>query len=165
MTLSALAPRRGETLWDIGAGAGSVAIEWMLADVSLRAVAIEADAERAARIARNAAAFGVPGLRVVQGRAPEIFSAAIAREQPDAIFIGGGAGDAGVLDGAIAALRGGGRLVVNAVTLETEALLIARHAALGGTLTRIAIERAEPIGRMTTWRPALPVTQWVWVKS
>jgi precorrin-6Y C5,15-methyltransferase (decarboxylating) len=90
--------------------------------------------------------------------------AIIGRPQPDAIFIGGGAGDAGVLDGAIAALRGGGRLVVNAVTLETEALLIARHAARGGTLTRIAIERAEPIGQMTTWRPALPVTQWVWVK-
>jgi precorrin-6Y C5,15-methyltransferase (decarboxylating) len=163
LTLSALAPRRGETLWDIGAGAGSVAIEWMLADVSLRAVAIEANAERAARIARNAAALGVPGLQVVQGTAPEAL-AIIGRPQPDAIFIGGGAGDAGVLDGAIAALRGGGRLVVNAVTLETEALLIARHAARGGTLTRIAIERAEPIGQMTTWRPALPVTQWVWVK-
>jgi precorrin-6Y C5,15-methyltransferase (decarboxylating) len=163
LTLSALAPRRGETLWDIGAGAGSVAIEWMLADVSLRAVAIEANAERAARIARNAAALGVPGLRVVQGKVPEALGA-IVRERPDAIFIGGGARDAGVLDGAIAALRPGGRLVVNAVTLETEALLIARHAALGGTLTRIAIERAEPIGHMTTWRPALPVTQWVWVK-
>jgi precorrin-6Y C5,15-methyltransferase (decarboxylating) len=163
LTLSALAPRRGETLWDIGAGAGSVAIEWMLADVSLRAVAIEANAERAARIARNAAAFGVPGLRVVQGTAPEVL-AVRAYEQPDAIFVGGGASDAGVLDGASAALRGGGRLVVNAVTLETEALLVARHAERGGTLTRIAIERAEPIGRMTTWRPALPVTQWVWVK-
>ena len=191
LTLSALAPRRGETLWDIGAGAGSVAIEWMLADVSLRAVAIEADAARAARIARNAAAFGVPGLRVVCGMAPEALPAVIAREsgqsrtpdsgstgcpacaghderevfrQPDAIFIGGGARDAGVLDAAVAALRGGGRLVVNAVTLETEALLIAGHATRGGTLTRIAIERAEPIGQMTTWRPALPVTQWVWVK-
>ena len=86
------------------------------------------------------------------------------RRAPDAIFIGGGASDAGVLDTAIAALRSGGRLVVNAVTLDTEALLIAQHAARGGTLTRIAIERAEPIGRMTTWRPALPVTQWCWVK-
>jgi precorrin-6B C5,15-methyltransferase / cobalt-precorrin-6B C5,C15-methyltransferase len=83
---------------------------------------------------------------------------------PNAIFIGGGASDAGVLDAAIAALRPGGRLVVNAVTLETEALLIAQHARLGGTLTRIAIERAEPIGHMTAWRPALPVTQWRWVK-
>jgi precorrin-6Y C5,15-methyltransferase (decarboxylating) len=83
---------------------------------------------------------------------------------PDAIFVGGGCNDA-VLDAAISALRAGGRLVVNAVTLDTEALLIAQHAARGGTLTRIAIERAEPIGQMTTWRPALPVTQWCWVKS
>jgi precorrin-6Y C5,15-methyltransferase (decarboxylating) len=168
VTLSALAPRRGETLWDIGAGAGSVAIEWMLADVSLRAVAFERNAERAARIVRNAAAFGVPGLRVVQGQAPDILSPVMPRDdsgaKPDAIFIGGGCSDA-VLDAAIAALRAGGRLVVNAVTLETEALLIARHAGLGGTLTRIAIERAEPIGgTMTTWRPALPVTQWAWTK-
>jgi precorrin-6Y C5,15-methyltransferase (decarboxylating) len=86
------------------------------------------------------------------------------RGAPDAIFIGGGCNDA-VLDAAIAALRAGGRLVVNAVTLETEALLIAQHAGRGGTLTRIAIERAEPIGAMTTWRPALPVTQWCWTKS
>jgi len=184
VTLSALAPRRGETLWDIGAGAGSVAIEWMLADVSLRAVAFEAHADRAARIARNAAALGVPGLEVVHGTVPEALSLAPSpacgggdergeqaregakepkRRAPDAIFIGGGCNDA-VLDAAIAVLRGG-RLVVNAVTLETEALLIARHAGLGGTLTRIAIERAEPIGGMTTWRPALPVTQWCWVKS
>jgi precorrin-6B C5,15-methyltransferase / cobalt-precorrin-6B C5,C15-methyltransferase len=187
VTLSALAPQRGETLWDIGAGAGSVAIEWMLADPSLRAVAFEANAERAARIARNAATFGVPGLEVVHGAAPDILSAVIAREsgrsrqhqsgstgcpafaghggeKPDAIFIGGGCSDA-VIDAAIAALRAGGRLVANAVTLETEALLIARHARRGGTLTRIAIERAEPIGAMTTWRPALPVTQWCWIKS
>jgi precorrin-6Y C5,15-methyltransferase (decarboxylating) len=166
VTLSALAPRRGELLWDIGAGSGSIAIEWMLADVSMLAVAIEAGTERAARIARNAAAFGVPGLRVVHGKAPDILSAVIARgggEKPDAAFIGGGCSGL-VLDAAIGALRPSGRLVVNAVTLETEALLIARHAAQGGTLIRIAIERAEPIGGMTTWRPALPVTQWTWVK-
>jgi precorrin-6Y C5,15-methyltransferase (decarboxylating) len=191
VTLSALAPRCGELMWDIGAGAGSVAIEWMLADPSMRAVAIEASAERAARIARNAAAFGVPGLVVVQGKAPDILSSVIAREggrssargagrtgcpafaghdgrgdaaaRPDAIFVGGGC-SAAVLDAATTALRPGGRLVVNAVTLETEALLIARHAAHGGTLIRIAIERAEPIGGMTTWRPALPVTQWSWSK-
>jgi len=161
VTLSALAPRRGELLWDIGAGAGSVAIEWMLADISLRAVAIEARADRAARIARNAAAFGVPGLEVVRGEAP----AALPRERaPDAVFIGGGASNP-VLDAALAALRPGGRLVVNAVTLATEALLIARHARHGGTLIRIAIERAEPVGRLTAWRPALPVTQWRWAKA
>ena len=162
LTLSALAPRRGERLWDIGAGAGSVAIEWMLIDPTLRATALEARADRAARIARNAAALGVPGLEVVHGQAP----AALAQlAPPDAIFIGGGASEPGVLDHAIAVLRAGGRLVVNAVTLETEALLIAHHAALGGELVRIAIARAEPVGGKTGWRPAMPVTQWTFVKS
>jgi precorrin-6Y C5,15-methyltransferase (decarboxylating) len=164
VTLSSLAPQRGETLWDIGAGAGSVAIEWMLADVSLRAIAIEAQAARAARIARNAAGLGVPGLEIVHASAP---AALAGLRAPDAIFIGGGAGDQGVLDATVAALKPGGRLVVNAVTLATEALLVARHAALGGDLIRIAIARAEPVGaaqRMTVWRPALPVTQWCWVK-
>jgi len=161
VTLSALAPLRGELLWDIGAGSGSVAIEWMLADPSLRAIAIEARADRAARIRRNAAYFGVPGLEVIEGRAPEALA---GRAAPHSIFIGGGASEAGVLDEAIAALRPGGRLVVNAVTLETEAQLTARHAALGGMLTRIEISRAEQIGRKTGWRPAMPVTQWAWVK-
>jgi precorrin-6Y C5,15-methyltransferase (decarboxylating) len=161
LTLSALAPRCGERLWDIGAGAGSVAIEWMLADSSLRAIAIEADAERAARIARNAAALGVPGLEVVHATAPGAL-AGLAR--PDAIFIGGGASEAGVLDRCVEALPAGGRLVVNAVTLATEMLLIARHAELGGELTRIAIARAEPLGGETGWRPAMPVTQWTWTK-
>jgi precorrin-6B C5,15-methyltransferase / cobalt-precorrin-6B C5,C15-methyltransferase len=161
VTLSALAPRRGELLWDIGAGSGSVSIEWMLTDPTMRAVAIERRAERAARIARNAAAFGVPGLDVVEGVAPEALA---VLPVPDAVFVGGGASDAGVLDAAARALRSGGRLVVNAVTLETEALLIARHAALGGELTRIAISRAEPLGGMSALRPALPVTQWAWTK-
>ena len=161
VTLSALAPRRGELLWDIGAGSGSVSIEWMLTDPTMRAVAIERRAERAARIARNAAAFGVPGLDVVEGVAPEALA---VLPVPDAVFVGGGASDAGVLDAAARALRSGGRLVVNAVTLETEALLTARHAALGGELTRIAISRAEPLGGMSALRPALPVTQWAWTK-
>ncbi len=161
LTLSALSPRRGEMLWDIGAGAGSVAIEWMLAHPSLRAIAIEADAERAARITRNAAAFGVPGLTIVHGAAP---AALAGLETPDAIFIGGGGSDPGVLDAAIQALRPGGRLVANAVTLDMEALLIARHAALGGTLTRISVARAAPVGTMTGWKPAMPVTQWSWEK-
>jgi precorrin-6B C5,15-methyltransferase / cobalt-precorrin-6B C5,C15-methyltransferase len=161
LTLSALAPRRGERLWDIGAGAGSVAIEWLLADASERAIAIEARADRAARIARNAAALGVPGLEIVHGHAP---AALAGLAPPDAIFIGGGASEPGLLNHAIAALRPGGRLVVNAVTLVTEALLIERHAALSGDLVRIAIARAEPIGGKTGWRPAMPVTQWTWVK-
>jgi precorrin-6Y C5,15-methyltransferase (decarboxylating) len=159
MTLAALSPRRGELLWDVGAGAGSVAIEWMLADPAMRAIAIEARSDRAARIRRNAAAFGVPGLNVIEGVAPEAFA---GLAQPDALFIGGGAASA--LDAAVAALRPGGRLVVNAVTVETEALLMACRATLGGELTRVAIARAEPMGGMQAWRPALPVTQWVWEK-
>lgn len=160
-TLSALAPRRGELLWDIGAGSGSVAVEWMLADPSLAAVAIEGDVERAARIGRNAKAFGVPDLRVVQGRAP---AALAGLERPDAIFIGGGGSDEGVLGAAIDALKPGGRLVANAVTLEMEALLLARYSELGGDLIRIAVSRAAPVGSMSGWRPAMPVTQWCWGK-
>jgi precorrin-6Y C5,15-methyltransferase (decarboxylating) len=161
VTISSLAPRRGELLWDIGAGAGSVAVEWMLADPAMRAIAIERRADRAARIRRNAAAFGVPGLEIVEDTAPAALGRLVA---PDAIFIGGGASDAGVMDAAARALRPGGRLVVNAVTLETEALLLARHAALGGELIRIAISRAVPVGEKTGWRAAMPVTQWVWIK-
>jgi len=162
VTLSSLAPLRGELLWDIGAGSGSVAIEWMLADPSMRAIAIEARSDRAARICRNAGAFGVPNLEVIVELAPEALA---ALAPPDAIFIGGGASDEGVLDAAIAALRSGGRLVVNAVTLATEAELIARRAALGGELIRIAVSRADQIGGKMGWRPAMPVTQWIWVKS
>jgi precorrin-6Y C5,15-methyltransferase (decarboxylating) len=165
VTLSSLAPRRGELLWDVGAGAGSVAIEWMLADPSLRAIAIEAQAERAARIGRNAASLGVPGLEIVQGTAP---AALAGLPPPDAIFVGGGASDPGVLDAVLAVPRAGGRLVVNAATLQTEALLLARYSALGGELIRIAIARADVVGgntsRMSIWRPAMPVTQWLWVK-
>jgi precorrin-6Y C5,15-methyltransferase (decarboxylating) len=161
LTISALAPRRGEMLWDIGAGSGSVAIEWMLADPSLRAVAVERRADRAARIRRNAAAFGVPGLEIVEGAAPE---ALVGMPAPDAIFIGGGAGTSGLLDAATRVLRPSGRLVVNAVTLNTESLLLMRHAALGGKLTRIAISRADPLGDKTGWHAAMPVTQWAWTK-
>jgi precorrin-6Y C5,15-methyltransferase (decarboxylating) len=161
VTLASLAPRRGELLWDIGAGSGSVAVEWMLADPSMRAIAVEQRPDRVGCIRRNAAAFGVPGLEVVEGAAPAVLS---GLPTPDAVFVGGGANDAGTLDAASRALRPGGRLVVNAVTLETEALLLARHAALGGELIRIAIARADAVGQMTGWRPAMPVTQWLWTK-
>ncbi len=160
VTLSSLAPQRGELLWDIGAGSGSVAIEWLLADPTMRAVALERRADRVARIRRNAAAFGVPDLEIIEGAAPTALSGLAT---PDAIFIGGG-GDAAVLDVAARALRPGGRLVANAVTLETEALLLARHAALGGELIRIAVTRAKPVGGKTGWRAAMPVTQWTWWK-
>jgi precorrin-6Y C5,15-methyltransferase (decarboxylating) len=161
LTLSALAPRRGELLWDIGAGAGSAAIEWMLADTSLRAIAIERNAQRAARIRRNASSMGVPGLQVLEGTAP---AALKDLPPPGAIFVGGGASDPGVLEAATKALAAGGRLVVHAVTLATEQLLLDRQAGLGGELTRIAVARAAPLGSKTIWRPALPVTQWTWVK-
>ncbi|TGQ78355.1 precorrin-6y C5,15-methyltransferase (decarboxylating) subunit CbiE [Mesorhizobium sp. M8A.F.Ca.ET.207.01.1.1] len=161
ITLSALAPRRGEVLWDIGAGSGSIGIEWMLAHPSLRAIAIEADPARAARIGHNAVACGVPGLVIVEGSAPK----ALAKlATPDAIFIGGGGSDTGVLNAAIKALRAGGRLVANAVTLEMEALLLAQYTRRGGDLVRIGISRASPVGSMQAWRPAMPVTQWNWVK-
>jgi precorrin-6Y C5,15-methyltransferase (decarboxylating) len=162
VTLSALAPKRGELLWDIGAGSGSIGIEWMLAHHSLRAIAIEANAERAARIRRNASAFGVPFLKIVEGTAPAAFA---GLPQPDAIFIGGGGSEAGVLDAALAALAVGGRLVANAVTLEMEAVLLAAQARLGGSLIRLEVSRASPVGQMQGWRPAMPVTQWSWIKT
>ncbi|MER8721669.1 precorrin-6y C5,15-methyltransferase (decarboxylating) subunit CbiE [Mesorhizobium sp. M0999] len=161
ITLAALAPRRGELLWDIGAGSGSIGIEWMLAHPSTRAIAIEANSDRAARIVRNAAHCGVPGLVVVEGSAPKALA---GLDTPDAIFIGGGGSDAGVLNAAIKALPSRGRLVANAVTLEMEALLLAEHIKRGGDLTRITISRASPVGSMQAWRPAMPVTQWSWVK-
>jgi precorrin-6Y C5,15-methyltransferase (decarboxylating) len=161
VTLSSLAPRRGELLWDIGAGSGSVAIEWLLADPAMRAIAVEKRADRAACIRRNAAAFGVLGLDIIEGAAPAALSGLAT---PNAVFVGGGASDAGTLDAAARALWRGGRLVVNAVTLETEALLLARHAAFGGELARIAILRADAVGGKTGWRAAMPVTQWIWIK-
>ena len=161
VTLAALAARRGEMLWDVGAGAGSVAIEWLLLHPSLRAVAVEARADRAARIAENALGFGVPGLRVVTGAAPGALEGLPA---PDAVFLGGGGSDPGVLDAVEAALRPGGRLVANAVTLEMQAVLLAAAARLGGALTTISVARAGAVGGMTGWRPAMPVMQWAWVK-
>ncbi|MBB6464654.1 precorrin-6Y C5,15-methyltransferase (decarboxylating) [Aminobacter lissarensis] len=161
VTLSTLAPRRGELLWDIGAGSGSISIEWMLCHHSLRAIAIEHNADRAERIARNANACGVPGLTVVSGAAPDALA---GLPTPDVIFVGGGGSETGVFDAAIAALRPGGRLVANAVTLEMEALLLARHAALGGEMLRLQVSRAASVGSMTGWRPAMPVTQWSWAK-
>lgn len=161
LALSALRPFPGGLLWDVGAGAGSVGIEWMLAHPACRAIGIEAREDRAARAAANAAALGVPGLRLVQGEAPAAFAGLPA---PDALFLGGGANDPGVIDAALDALKPGGVFVAHAVTLQTEALLLARHAALGGEMLRINLARAEAVGGMTGWRAAMPVTQWVWRK-
>jgi precorrin-6Y C5,15-methyltransferase (decarboxylating) len=156
LTLSALAPRRGELLWDIGAGSGSIAIEWMLADPANRAIAVEPKPERAARIGRNALTLGVPALLVVEGRAPEALQ---GLPPPQAIFVGGGCAP-GALEHYLATLPPGGRLVVNSVTLETQAELTAAYRRWGGDLTQAGFAHADPVGRFTGWRAAMPVVQW-----
>jgi precorrin-6Y C5,15-methyltransferase (decarboxylating) len=160
VTLSALAPRPGQLLWDIGLGAGSIAIEWLLVHPSMRAIGIEERADRAACAARNAAALGAPNLTIVQGRAPEVLK---GQATPDAVFIGGGLDD-GVLDAAWPALRPGGRLVGNAVTFEGEARLLTAFRQFGGNLIRVEVSRAAQLGGLHGWRAARPVTQWSIVK-
>jgi precorrin-6B C5,15-methyltransferase / cobalt-precorrin-6B C5,C15-methyltransferase len=161
VTLARLVPLPGQLLWDVGGGSGSVGIEWMRAHPAARAVSVEVRPDRAARIAANACALGVPGLEVVVGAAPAALAGLPA---PDAVFVGGGARTPDLLDTCWAALRPGGRLVVNAVTLETEALLVDRQALLGGDLVRLEVSRASGVGRATAWRPAMPVTMWTVTK-
>lgn len=160
--LARLAPQPDQLLWDVGAGAGSVGIEWMRAHPGCHAVAVEADPHRAARIGRNAASLGVPGLRVVAGTAPD---ALVGLPAPDAVFLGGGATRPGIVTACLDALPLGGRLVVHGVTLETETLLATQYAERGGELTRIAVEHAEPIGSFTGWVPSRAVSQWCLVKG
>ncbi len=155
--LSRLAPHPGALLWDVGAGAGSVGIEWMRSDPRCHTVAVEAVPERAARVARNAHRLGVPALAVVEGTAPEALA---GLPDPTAVFVGGGAAHPGVLDACWDRLPTGGRLVVHAVTLETEEVVVAWRRRVGGELTRLAVEHAEPLGSYTGWRPARPVVQW-----
>ncbi|MCO1577947.1 precorrin-6y C5,15-methyltransferase (decarboxylating) subunit CbiE [Crossiella sp. SN42] len=162
LTLSRLAPVPGQLLWDVGAGAGSVAIEWSRTHPSCRAVAVEREPERAERITRNAYALGVPGIEVVLGEAP---SALDGLEAPSAVFVGGGATGPGVIEKCWQSLLPGGRLVVNAVTVESESLVAQWHARLGGDLLRVAISRAAPVGGFTAMRPMLPVTTWVATKE
>ncbi|MEU8591036.1 precorrin-6y C5,15-methyltransferase (decarboxylating) subunit CbiE [Streptomyces sp. NPDC048664] len=161
-TLGALAPAPGELLWDIGGGSGSIAIEWMRTHPSCRAVTVERDPVRAARITRNAERLGVPGLVVIGKEAP----AALAElPVPDAVFVGGGLTAPGLLDACWDALPVGGRLVANTVTLESEALLAEAHRSHGGELVRLAVAHAVPVGGFTGWRQAMPVTQWSAVKT
>jgi precorrin-6Y C5,15-methyltransferase (decarboxylating) len=155
-TLAALSPLPGETLWDVGAGCGSIAIEWLRAGEGRSAIAIERSPVRTAVIARNAASLGVPGLGILAGAAPEVVE---GLPPPDAIFVGGGVGQAGLLPSLWAKLRPGGRLVANVVSAEGEAALLDWHANHGGALTRIAVSRAEPRGGHHLWRPLAAVTQ------
>ena len=160
--LARLAPQPGQLLWDLGAGAGSVGIEWLRAHPTCRAHAVERDGERAARVGRNAAKLGVPGLEVVVGEALDVLP---GLPRPHAVFVGGGATVPGLLDACREALAPGGRLVVHGVTLETEQVLAAAYAEHGGELVRVAVETAAPIGSFTGWTPARAVTQWAWVAS
>ena len=155
ITLARLAPAPGELLWDVGAGCGSIGIEWMRAHPSCRALAIEADEGRQLLIEHNRDALGVPGLQLIRGRAPQALQ---GLEAPDAIFIGGGVTRPGVLDTCWQQLRSGGRLVANAVTLQSETALITWREQHGGELTRIHIAHAKPLGEFDTWRQALPIT-------
>ena len=162
LTLAALMPLPGQRLWDIGAGSGAIAIEWLRSAETAEAVAVERDAGRAAAIARNADALGTPTLNIVTGEAP---AALKDLPPPDAVFIGGGLTADGLFEAAWSALPRGGRLVANVVTVEGEQRVLALHQRHGGTLTRLAISRAEPVGPYLGWRPLMPVTQWAVAKS
>lgn len=166
LSVAALAPLPGQVLWDVGAGAGSVAIEWLRLTPRTRpaggrvaqAIAIERDAGRCAAIAANAASLGVPQLDVVHGEAPDAFA---GLDPPDSVFVGGGSAGAGLLEACWRALAAGGRLVANAVSLESTARLVDFRAGHGGELTRLAVSRVEPVGRFTGFRPMMEVVQYV----
>jgi precorrin-6B C5,15-methyltransferase / cobalt-precorrin-6B C5,C15-methyltransferase len=155
VTLARLAPSPGALLWDVGAGCGSIGIEWMRSHPACKAIAIESNPRRQAFISHNRDALGVPGLQLIEGRAPDALAGLPA---PDAVFIGGGVTVPGVLDACWSSLREGGRLVANAVTLQGEAALVEWRRRHGGTLTRIALSEAEPLGGFDAWRAALPIT-------
>jgi precorrin-6Y C5,15-methyltransferase (decarboxylating) len=156
-TLAALAPQPGQFLWDVGAGCGSIAIEWMRAARGARAIAVEREPARQALIAQNASALGVPALRVVAGTAPDALA---GLDPPDAVFIGGGLSAPTMVESCWSALKPSGRLVANAVTLDGETALAAAQARHGGELIRISISRAGAVGAHAAWRPLMPVTQW-----
>jgi precorrin-6Y C5,15-methyltransferase (decarboxylating) len=155
VTLAALAPRPGELLWDVGAGSGSIAIEWCRSGTGCHAVVFERDERRRQRIADNAVKFGVK--IEVHFDAPEAFDSV---SPPSVIFIGGGLTQPGLLEACYSRLPAGGRLVANAVTAESEAVLAQWYSRVGGELRRFQHYRGEPVGGLTGWRPAMPVTQW-----
>ena len=159
-TLAKLMPMGGALLWDIGAGCGSVGIEWMRAARYARAIGIEPRADRRAMAATNALALGTPGFQIIEGTAP---GALEGLAPPDAIFIGGGL-TADVFEAAWSALRPLGRLVANAVTLESDALMLDLYKKHGGQLVKLGVQRADAVGRLTAFRPLMPVTQWSLIK-
>lgn len=161
ITLSALAPFPDALLWDVGAGCGSVGVEWMRAARGARAIAIEPKDERLAMIGENAKALGTEKIEIIKGKAPDVLQ---GLSTPDAVFIGGGLTSEGVFETCWGALRPGGRVVANAVTVQSEARLVELHADYGGTLNRISVSSAEPVGKFHGWKPAMPITQWVAVK-
>jgi precorrin-6B C5,15-methyltransferase / cobalt-precorrin-6B C5,C15-methyltransferase len=161
VTLAALAPQPGQLLWDVGAGCGSISIEWMRSHERCRAIAIEQNPDRLQMIADNAAALGTPNLRLVAGKAP---AALKDLPEPDAIFIGGGVTVPDLLEACWDQLRSGGTLVANAVTVESEQMIFYGHSRWGGELSRIVIQRAEPVGKFLGWKAMAPVTQWHVVK-
>ncbi|MCW4353059.1 precorrin-6y C5,15-methyltransferase (decarboxylating) subunit CbiE [Hoyosella sp. YIM 151337] len=165
LTLSALGPAPGELLWDVGAGSGSIAIEWMRTHISCRAVAFESRQDRIGRIIANAERLGVPDLHVT-GAAPASFGGLADRFMlPDAVMVGGGVTQPALLEESWRHLRPGGRMVVNAVTAESEALLVRWFSHRGGSLRKMQFYRAAPLGDFTTWRPQLPGTQWIGTKQ
>ncbi|WP_062205797.1 bifunctional cobalt-precorrin-7 (C(5))-methyltransferase/cobalt-precorrin-6B (C(15))-methyltransferase [Aureimonas sp. AU12] len=161
LAIAALEPAPGHLLWDVGAGSGSISVEWLRAAPGTRAIAIEPVAERRAAIAENAFRLGTHGIDLREGRAPAAFA---GLEAPDAVFLGGGLTD-GIFVAAFNALKPGGRLVAHAVTLESEAILLALHEVHGGELLRVGVDRAEPVGPYRGWRPAMPVTHWHLTKA
>lgn len=160
-TLAALAPAPDQLLWDVGAGCGSVAIEWMRSTRGCEAIAIEHNTDRCAMIAHNADHLGTPRLQYIQGQAP---AALAGLQSPHAIFIGGGIGEAGVFETCWQALRPSGRLVANVVTIEGEMHLFDLHEKHGGELLRVEVSRLEAVGKFRALKPKMPVTQWHVIK-
>jgi len=161
-TLSALAPYPDAVLWDVGSGCGSIAVEWMRASRGAQAIAIEQQPDRLSMIRENSVQLGTEKISVVEGTAPDALAGLAT---PDAVFIGGGLTADGVFEACWEALRVGGRLVANAVTVESETRLFSLCSKYGGELSRIAVQQAEPVGRFQGWKPLMPVTQWVVIRK